>query len=226
MRPYYEDERAGIVLYCGDCREVLPTLPDGFADLCATDPPYGVNFRGEAWDAEIPDWLPEARRVARAVLFTTGTTTLWDYPRPDWVLDWQRPASNSRSCLGGFSHWSPVLVYGEVKFPVDCFRLHACAVGDAHKREGIAHPSPKPVALFRWLLEHASRPGDLTLDPFAGSGSSLVAAKQMGRRAVGVEIDERHCESAARRLRNTTPPLFTLETAPDPHPALALEEVA
>jgi site-specific DNA-methyltransferase (adenine-specific) len=195
--PYYVSEDGRITIYHGDCREILPLLDP--VDLVLTDPPYGVGFRGEEWDAAIPDWLPTARAVASVVVFTTAPVTLWDYPRPDWVLCWARPASSSRSLLrGGFNHWSPVVVYGTPKFPTDLLSLHAIAHASP---AWIDHPSPKPIALMRWLAEHASNPGDLILDPFMGSGTTLRAAADLGRRAIGIEINEDYCRIAVERLR-------------------------
>jgi hypothetical protein len=150
-QPYYQDDSCTI--YHGDCRELLPSI--GPVDLVLTDPPYGLNFRGAEWDAEIPDWLPSARQAADTVIFTTAPLTLWQYPQPDWVLCWARPASNSRSLLrGGFNHWSPVLVYGTPKFPTDLLSLHAIANAAP---QWIEHPSPKPEKLMRWLAQHGYR---------------------------------------------------------------------
>ena len=193
MKPYYD--HAGIVIYHGDCREVLPSLS---AKAVISDPPYGVNFRGNAWDSEIPDWIGLARIAAPIVAFSTGTLTMWDYPRPDWVLCWARPASNSRSKVGGFSHWSPILVYGAGKWDVDFLSIHAMAVGNENL--GLEHPSPKPEKLMKWLIEGCSESGDVILDPFMGSGTTLRAAKDLGRRAIGIEIEEKYCEIAAKRL--------------------------
>jgi DNA modification methylase len=66
------------------------------------------------------------------------------------------------------------------------------------------HSSPKPLGVMRWLVDRLTFPGDMIVDPFAGSGSTLVAAKQLGRSAIGVEIDEHHCEVAAMRLSQGT----------------------
>ena len=190
MKPYYE--RDGITIYHGDCREIMPGLE---ADVVVTDPPYGLRFREEGWDAEVPGWwLPLAQEAAPSVLFTTAPTTQWDYPRPDWVAGWFRPASNSRSKLGGFCHWTPVLVYGPAKFKTDTISLHAIA---HHSPRWVEHPCPKPLALMRWLV--ATVPGTV-LDPFMGSGTTLVAARDLGRKAIGIEIEERYCEIAAKRM--------------------------
>lgn len=190
MTPYYQED--GITIYHGDCREVMPTLD---ADLICTDPPYGVDFRGETWDSEIPEWLTAARHACPLVAFTTAPTTMWDYPKPDWVLCWYRPAAQSRTSQGGFNHWTPVLVYGEHKMQVDTINLHAMANA---QHSGFEHPCPKPERLMRWLINGLG--GESVADPFMGSGTTLVAAKNLGRKAVGIEIEERYCEIAAKRL--------------------------
>ena len=184
-------------LILGDCLEVMRGMPAGSVDAVITDPPYGLDFRGADWDAFIPKWLGEARRVAGVVLFTTAPTTMWDYPRPDWVNCWYREASNSRTAAGGFNHWSPVLVYGRVKFKVDSIKLHA--MQHAYPK-GYPHPSPKPKALLLWLVQQATDEGMTILDPFMGSGTTGVAALQTGRRFVGIEIDEGYFKVAQRRI--------------------------
>lgn len=199
----------------GDCLEILPTIPAGSIDAVITDPPYGVDFRGAEWDRSIPVWLESARRIAPTVIFTTGPTTIWDYPRPDWVNCVYREAANSRSITGGFNHWTPILIYGPAKFPVDSIKLHAIA----HAAPlDIGHPSPKPIALMRWLIRHSTQPGDLILDPFTGSGSTGVAAILEGRRFIGIELDPAYAEIARRRCRDAAaqPPLFTEAPAPVP----------
>lgn len=189
-------------LHHGDCLEILRSLPSGSVDAIVSDPPYGVSFRGAEWDKEIPNWIDEARRVSSVVVFTTGVTTLWDYPRPDWVGCWYREASNSRSKLGGFSHWSPVVVYGKPKFPVDSKKLHA--IQHAYPK-GFPHPSPKPVALMDWLVSHACPEGGTVLDPFMGSGTTGVACMQTGRKFIGIEIDAGYMEIARKRIEAAVP---------------------
>lgn len=190
--PYYN--HAGITIYCGDCREILPLLEP--VDFICTDPPYGLDFRGSEWDSKIPDWLPVAREKARVVAFTTAPTTVWDYPRTDWVLCWQRPAAQSRTATGTFNHWTPILVYGKGKWNPDCFRYNGNTAGQENK--GINHPSPKPVALMKWLIAGADCKG--VYDPFMGSGTTLLAAKELGIKATGIEISEEYCRIAVRRL--------------------------
>lgn len=206
MSLYYEND--SVRLYQGDCREVLPTL--GAVDHVITDPPYGVGFAD--WDAEIPDfwWLDWSRANAKVVAFTCGVTHMWRYPAPDWPLCWARPASVQHNGLGGFNHWEPVLIYGRPKLMVDLITLpHP---GNA---AGNPHPCPKPLGLYRQLVSLFTDPGETILDPFMGSGTTLVAAYQLGRKAVGIELEEKWCEVAVKRLEATTPPLF-VEPAPKP----------
>jgi len=193
VRWYYSDDSVAIAH--ADCREVLPLLPP--VDLVLTDPPYGLDFRSAEWDGDIPSWwLAAAREIAPIVAFTTAPTTVWDYPRPDWVLCWHREAANSRTAYGGFNHWTPILVYGRGGPSPDTLTLHAIANA---QRNGYEHPSPKPIRLAYWLIEGFPAAA-LILDPFMGSGTTLRAAKDLGRKAIGIEIEERYAEIAAKRM--------------------------
>jgi DNA modification methylase len=204
MKPYYREE--GITIYHGDSLQIMLDLPS--VDLVLTDPPYGLSF--SEWDSRIPiEWLSLARKISPLVLFTTAPTTMWDYPKPDWVLCWARPGSASRTSQGGFNLWSPILQYGKKKIPTD---LHYEVLSPYPK--DWPHPCPKPESLMLWLLMKGSMGGDLVLDPFMGSGTTLRAAKDLRRRAIGIDINERYCEVAAKRLAqeiidfgNDTPPV-------------------
>ena len=185
-----------VELHLGDCLDILPTLEDGSVDAVVTDPPYGLDFRGNDWDNFIPNWLGQAQRIADLVMFPTAPTTQWDYPRPDWVNCWYREASNSRAKSGGFNHWTPVLVYGKIKFPVDSIKLHA--IQHSYPK-GFPHPSPKPIA-FVELLTVNTPEGGTVLDPFMGSGTTGVACIQTGRNFIGIEIEPKYYEIAEKRI--------------------------
>ncbi|CAB5229852.1 DNA methylase N-4/N-6 [uncultured Caudovirales phage] len=194
MKPYYD--HAGIQIFLGDCREILPTI-HGAAVI--TDPPYGVGFRGAEWDAElVTGWFDLARAAAPLVVVITAPTTLWDYPRPEWVMCWLRPAAASRTAHGTFNHWTPVAVYGRGEWNPDTKTIHGMVSG--YKNRGIDHPSPKPVELMQWLVGGVPASDLPIIDCFAGSGTTLVAAKNLNRPAIGIEIEEKYCEVAAQRL--------------------------
>lgn len=199
MHPYYQDNE--IAIYLGDCLEIIPKCPN--VDLVLTDPPYGIHFRSHSWDKSIPNWLELAKAKADNIMFTTAPTTQWDYPRPDWVVLWDRPASQSRNIFGGFNHWTPILLYGSFKVPVDRFYLNARS---AAYPKCFEHCTPKPEKLMTWLIG-LSPQSRLILDPFMGSGTTLRAAKDLGRKAIGIEIEEKYCEIAARRMTQEVFPL-------------------
>ena len=192
MKPYFQDD--AVTIYHGCAMEIVPTL--GRFDLLLTDPPYGVEFRGEHWDKDIPPYAVEMIGMFPRAAIVMGTVAAWQFPVPKWVACWARPASSSRSCVGGFSHWSPILLYGDCKMSVDFKSWHAIA--NAYP-SGFGHPSPKPECLMRWLVSELSEEGQTILDPFAGSGTTAVAAKSLGRKCVCVEREERYCEIAAKR---------------------------
>ena len=201
MKPYYEDD--AVQIFHGDCREILPTLPP--ADLVLTDPPYGVGYKyGNSYQDDAEGYEPfvlgafqQMRENAPMILITTGMRNLWLYPPADWVLCWAKPGSTRRNGLGGFNEWEPVLVYGKRRIYND-FKLLPTAP-NLSKDTG-DHPAPKPIALYRWLVAVGSDNGATILDPFMGSGTTLRAAKDLGRKAIGIEIEERYCEIAAQRM--------------------------
>jgi len=190
MKPYYQDE--WVTIYHGDCREILPDLPK--VDLVLTDPPYGVGIA--EWDDTIipPDeWLPLCRELSPTVLVTPGNGNQWDYPRPDWEAAWFRPGSVQRVRQGtGFSHWEPILLYGKNIMAFDAKQFPA----SQEKING--HPSPKPIRLFKWLIQ-SHKEAMVILDPFLGSGTTVRASKDLNRKCIGIEIEEKYCEIAAKR---------------------------
>lgn len=223
MKPYYHDEARGITIYHGDCREILPTLPDDAASLIHTDPPFGVgNFvqvtgrimgRGKnigkavTWNEQAPgpDVFEQFRRLAKhriiwgANFFNcfepTGGAIVWikEQPMPNF----------SKADIASCTHFKKTEI---VTIPWHNFEAARIAESD--------HPCERPVALYVWALRYIPPARDgLVLDPFMGSGTTLVAAKREGRRAIGIEIEERYCEIAVNRLRQGV--LFGAETQGD-----------
>lgn len=204
MKPYYQDDY--VTLYHGDARAFA-----GWQDAAVmlTDPPYGIAYES-GMDGRLPrsiagDDDTKARDDVLA-LYGDGPALVfgtWRRPRPvatrmvlvwdtkgalgmgDLSLPW-KPAHQELYVLGsGFSgpRTSDVLTFAPVQ---------------SMAANGRVHPHEKPVALLGHLLTKC--PAGTVLDPFMGSGSTLVAAKSLGRKAIGIEIEERYCEIAARRL--------------------------
>ena len=216
--PYWSGD--GITLYLGDCREVTEWLA---ADVLVTDPPYGIGWRkgtnfvnahnpapheGIAGDGDtsIRDAALTAWGNVRPAL-TFGSLRA---PFPDgWkrALVFRKPTI-STGLLGNhlpwFSNWEPVFVLGRWPKQVPAFdSVISTSALTASGYSGYAtryqHPHAKPVDVMETLI--ATCPPGVIADPFTGSGSTLIAARNQGRQAIGVEIEERYCELAARRLR-------------------------
>ena len=192
-----EVERIGdATLYRGDALEILPTLAKGKVDAVIADPPYAVDFA--AWDGALVDfrWLEMARQLAPSVL--VGVRNMFAWPAPSWVGSYSYPLGLKVAAGGKLNAWEPVLIYGANCLPLDSRQFPP--VPSEHV-EG--HPCPKPLAPFRWLVGAAAAPGGIILDPFMGSGTTGVACAKMGRRFIGIEVDEKYFSIACRRIRDT-----------------------
>jgi len=190
-----ELDGGNIVLWRGDCMEILPSMEPGSVDAVVTDPPYGVGFRGQKWDACIPEVATKLPSMFVVVAIITAPTTMWDYPGPDLVLNWCRPGSTSRTKSGTFNHWSPVLLYGAKGPNPDTIVLPGCG----YPGQNIGHPSPKPLRLMEWIIR--PMPGEVVCDPFCGSGTTAVACVRTGRRFIGMELDENYFKIAVDRVQ-------------------------
>jgi DNA modification methylase len=207
MKPYYEE--SGIVIYHGDCREVLPSLPK--IDLVLTDPPYGMN-----WNTDISrfsgGYNPSRRGNGRGIAQVVGDNTDFD-PSP-WltfnkVIMWGFNHFASLVPLGTTLVWLKRLDHAFGSFLSDAelawmkgghgVYCHRDLSMNAITNER-AHPTQKPVGLMKWCVQQAGE-AELILDPFMGSGTTLRAAKDLGRKSIGIEIEEKYCEIAANRLR-------------------------
>jgi DNA modification methylase len=205
MKPYYE--HGGITIYHGDCRDVLPDVWFG-VDLVLTDPPYGVLANGSAatrrsqgngngsmaWDV-VPsdDVLSAMFRVGSAHMIWGGCHM--PLPPTFGYLIWDKK-------IDGLNFGEAEYCWTDLKFAPRIFRHRAVGIDG-----GKVHPTQKPIALMRWCMSFAPNPSGMVLDPFMGSGTTLVAAKEEGRRAVGIEINEAYCEIAAKRLAQEVLPL-------------------
>jgi DNA modification methylase len=214
--PYYADE--SVTLYLGDCREVTEWLA---ADVLVTDPPYGIGWsqgaragtKSYAREGIANDQDTAARDTVlalfkrSAIVFGSPTTAAPAGAR--WTLVYQKPpdAGMFGSFAGFRRDWEAIYLVGswpqDVATRSSVLRTRAPSIVSItatryRNDRGAGHPHAKPLDVMETLID-ACPPGTIA-DPFAGSGSTLVAARNLGRRAIGVEIDERYAERAARRL--------------------------
>ena len=225
----FGDGRA--VLFCGDCLEILPTLEAGSVDSVVTDPPYGIDHRpgrNSSWQRKViaGDTNTSARdaivaRYPEKPVAVFGTWKIPPFPGARGCLVWDKgPASG----MGDLSFpwktsWELIHVYG---YGWSGHRGESVLRGPAvltWESKGRSHPHEKPV----WLLEHilGKCPVDHILDPFMGSGTTGVAAVQLGRRFISIEIDPAYFKTAHQRILDAAP-LFS--QAPEPDPAPLFEE--
>jgi DNA modification methylase len=208
MKPYFEQD--GITIFHGDCREVLPTL--GPVDLVLTDPPYGIGtdkmtlgnghrrvFRGEcSWDSAPADLAPLLALDVPTVIW--GGNHFQLPPSRGWLV-WDKGTGDNdyADCELAWTNRDAVVrryfrswVGANAKEQLDTDRFH---------------PTQKPLALMRWCIEFFPN-AQTILDPFMGSGSTLRAAKDLGRKAIGIELEEKWCEVAAKRMSQSVLPLY------------------
>jgi site-specific DNA-methyltransferase (adenine-specific) len=200
-------------LYLGDCLEILPTLPK--VDAVITDPPYGVNLGAdkshvignrpyESFEdtpanigAIVVPAIRLAATLAKRCVVTPGTRCAWMYDAPHEIGAIYFPAG------AGFSRWGftcsqPILYYGAD--PYMPMNKKPNSVQCTEIAERTEHPCPKPIGLMRWLVARATVPSELVLDPFMGSGSTGVAAMELGRSFIGIEIEPKYFDIACRRI--------------------------
>lgn len=203
MKPYYE--HAGVTIYHGDCREILPHLE---ADTLVTDPVW-PNAAVPLFGHEDPEGMLraalECARTSRLAIhlgcdsdprFLMAVPARWKFFRACW-LDVAQPHYKGRLLAGAELAYlfgpPPVSRPGYQVIPGMKRDVEA-----AGRYPG--HPCPRRISHLVFLVERWSGLHDVILDPFVGSGTTLVAAKNAGRRAIGIEIEERYCEIAAKRL--------------------------
>ena len=184
MKPYYQDDC--VTIYHGDCREILPELPK--VDLVLTDPPYpdqhleygdcDISFLNKLDCRQLVFWSAKAE-------FTLDYTAIhiWDKKVGVGSMYERIFERNGGTSYRVFRHY---LINSTVaaKYAKDVFT---------------GHPSQKPIQLMNELVSRYSKNGCIILDPFMGTGATVVAAISANRKCVGIEIEERYCEIAAKR---------------------------
>jgi len=219
----YEDESSLFLI--GDCRELLVGVPDDYADICITDPPYSsrthVNVRGNvggsavrrvAFDSftvgELRELFGEVGRVTRRWVVATvdyrHAVHLEEEPPPGLrvlrvgIFCKTHPMPSIRGDRPGMG-WEAIIFMHRVDATVTWNGGGRSGVWHSDKDFG-PHPTGKPLPMLCEWVRLFSEPGDVVLDPFVGSGSTLVAAKVEGRRGLGFEVDRQWAEVAAGRL--------------------------
>lgn len=214
MKPYYEDGQ--ITLYHGDCLEVSEWLD---ADVLVTDPPYGIDWNQPAYNAI---GRSEGNRTKNHDgIQNDGDTTVRDEVLFRWggkpgvvfgaidrkwpvgtnrVLVWKKP--NDSGFFGQSiwrKDWEPIFVIGSwTRLPATESAVITTGAGSHRQYAQGVHPHAKPIDVMEKMISNC--PTGVIADPFAGSGSTLVAARNLGRKAIGVEIEEKYCELIAKRL--------------------------
>jgi DNA modification methylase len=212
MTPYYQDD--AVTLYHGDARD-LDSWQD--SDVLVTDPPYGIKWSTHGGGRDLRNWAP---RIAKVGIANDHDTAARDYALDTWgdkpaivfgspqiappagtiqVLVWRKPVDSG--VVGARfvwrRDWEAIYLLGA--WPrSNPNRSSVIESPGGLERYRNGHPHAKPTALMEHLI--AETPPGVIADPFAGSGSTLIAARFLGRKAIGVEVDEQWCELAAKRL--------------------------
>lgn len=208
----------------GDCLEIMKTMPDKSVDLVLTDPPYGIgagiskrantqhgkaaavskDYGDEEWDSKIPppEVFAEMKRISKnQIIFGGNYFVEYLENSPCWIV-WDKDNGNN-----GYADCE--LAWTSFKTAVRRlrFRWHGMLQENMKEKEVRVHPTQKPVPVMEWIISKYTEQGQTIFDPFAGSGTTCVAAQNLGRDFIGIEISEKYCEIARKRLQKV--PLFT-----------------
>lgn len=209
--PYYDED--GITIYCGDCSNIITCLDR--VGLVLTDPPYGISAdtnqrlragkqHGNAlapsrdyghsnWDHSAPprELIEDIVKIATHAIVWGGNFFELPPSRAWLVWDKQNGSNGYADCELAWSNL-------DQSVRMIRHRWHGMLRSPSDDPDERVHPTQKPVAVMDWCMRFD--PVGSVLDPFMGSGTTLVAAKRQGRRAIGIELEERYCEMAVKRL--------------------------
>ena len=194
----------GLEATCEDCMALMARYPDKHFDLAIVDPPYGIDInssgrlghyggKGKTWDAQIPSaaYFAELRRVSRAQVIWGGNYFPLPPSRCFLIWDKQQPE--------GVSFADAEFAWTSFDASAKTFRMRP-QNADPER----IHPTQKPVALYRWLLENYAKPGQRVLDTHLGSGSHAIAAHYFGAHLTACEIDPDYYAAAMARIKRET----------------------
>lgn len=222
-------ENVGNKAFNVDCMVVLKETPDKFYDLCICDPPYGINLKGAnviknksdsntvfntEWDKSIPDkaYFEELMRVSKEQIIWGGNYFLDYLGYCKAPIIWDKLNGDSLYADGEMA-WTSKGLPKNLKI----WRHQWCgAFKDSERGTEKIHPTQKPVALYEWLLRNYAKPGDKILDTHLGSGSSRIAAYNLGFDFVGCEIDKDYFNAQEERFKRHTAQIRLFDIVPEP----------
>ena len=204
-------------LMCGDAtnRNDVVLLAGGVKsfDVCQTDLPYGLGDSvTEKNDYEsyedtkenlkeiIKNTFPILEGYTKVIVLTPGNLNQSLYKKPTWTMAWFVPAGTGRGPWG-FICWQPILCYGTDPKLAKGKGSHPDAIVHTETSEKLGHPCNKPINFWIWVMERISEQGETVLDPFLGSGTTMVAAQQLDRKCFGMEIEPKYCAVVLERMQ-------------------------
>ena len=230
MKPYYSKD--GITIYNADCMDVMQELDENSFDILLVDPPYGIeinkmgftksgkvkagkafrnDYRAKAeWDSKRIDKkvFDEMFRISKdQIIFGGNYYTDILPPTKSWIV-WDKKCEDKYS-----NDYADCELAWASKGQARVFRWlwHGMIQQDMKNKEKRVHPTQKPIPLFIKILERYTKQTDYIIDPFMGSGTTLAAAKKLGRKAVGIEISKEYCDIAIERIENANKQLNLLD---------------
>ena len=205
IKPYFEDGDIGVI-YHADCLDILPRIPEKAIDLCIVDPPY------QEGNVKIFPAIKNSIKINGQILWFTQPSEIYDLPeKPKQILVWQEPISPKPIHKKYLEFLDFIAWYADDNYTFNpiLWNLMASQFEDRCIGYNRIHKWEKPATLMqRFLLVH-SNPLDIILDSFAGSFTACVAAKQLGRKYIGIEISEKYCKIGVQRLAQTVMDLPT-----------------
>lgn len=212
---YYHEDNPSLDIYCGDCLEIMPLLPK--VDLVVTDPPYGINadlemhkksgqqygnaaapkgnYEYSNWDTTTPskELFNQIIEISKEQIIFGGN--FFELPPTRCLLIWDKQNGDNAfaDCEIAWTNFDK---------PIRIKRHMWNGMIRKNGEDRWGHPTQKPIGVIKWAIGHSKLTG-LIFDPFLGSGTTLVACKELRRNGIGIEISEKYCEIAKKRLINT-----------------------
>ena len=217
---YYHEDNPSIDIYLGDCAEIMKLIPN--CHMILSDPPYGINFNtkgkssGRGNLCEAVDYEPVhgdnqpfdpslclAHPTMVKILFGANHYADKLPSSPSWII-WDK-----RDGLSSNDFADCELAWSDDGRPCRIFRnMWSGMLKASEKNMKRVHPTQKPIKLMKWCLQEYGNKDYLVLDPYMGSGTTLIACKELNTSAIGIEISEAYCEIAKKRLMNTQVPFL------------------